>query len=176
MDKINSGDDRLSFIMAETYVTKIFLSFQLHITTQKYPHQVTDQACPWTHICICMKFRNPAGRDDGLLGCHGLQEGLRYSPTPKNGGLPVTRRATKAVGIRHHDLPVGAHQILVGRKVSPRPGWGIRQGDTLSPALFALLIVPFCQKPTQRILSVRPFLYADNTLVILYPNACRGNF
>ena len=61
--------------------------------------------------------------------------------------------------------PIG---FLVGNKVSPewiRPGGGIRQGDTLSPALFALLTALLCRKLQQRMPQARPFLYADDTLV-----------
>jgi hypothetical protein len=61
--------------------------------------------------------------------------------------------------------PIG---FLVGNKVSPewiRPGGGIRQGDTLSPALFALLTALLCRKLQQKMPQARPFLYADDTLV-----------
>ena len=61
--------------------------------------------------------------------------------------------------------PIG---FLVGNKVSPawiRPGGGIGQGDTLSPALFALLTALLCRKLQQKMPQARPFLYADDTLV-----------
>ena len=58
--------------------------------------------------------------------------------------------------------------FLMGKEVSPewiRPGGGIRQGVTLSPALFALLSALLCRKLQQQIPQARPFLYADDTLV-----------
>ena len=61
--------------------------------------------------------------------------------------------------------PIG---FLVGRKVSPeriKPSGGVRQGDTLSPAPFALPTALLCQTLQQRMPHVRPFLYADNSLV-----------
>ena len=61
--------------------------------------------------------------------------------------------------------PIG---FLVGNKVSPewiRLAGGIRQGDTLSPALFALLAPLLCRKLQQRMPQAKPFLYAEDTLV-----------
>ena len=57
---------------------------------------------------------------------------------------------------------------MVGRDVLPewiRHSGGIRQGDTPSPAMFALLTALLCQKLQQRMPQVRLFLYADDNLM-----------
>ena len=61
--------------------------------------------------------------------------------------------------------PVG---FLVGQEVPDRrisPAGGIKQGDTLSPALYALVTTSLIQALKKRIPGIKMYLYADDTMI-----------
>ena len=62
----------------------------------------------------------------------------------------------------------GPIAFIVGNVVTEEEIWptrGIRQGDTLSPTLFVLLTTILCREISRKFDDVKPFLYADDTLV-----------
>ena len=62
----------------------------------------------------------------------------------------------------------GPISFIVGDMVTEEEIWptgGIQQGDTLSPTLFVLLATILCREIARAFEDVKPFLYADDTLV-----------